>query len=68
MTLDPDGPCKLLRTGWDPAEAARWELADLSTDDYAAALAVAGHGWTPELEPVDPLGILEHTTIPSGAV
>jgi 4'-phosphopantetheinyl transferase len=48
VTLSPDEPPRLLRTGWSPDEAAEWFLDDLSalTPGYVAAVAVAGSGWT----------------------
>jgi 4'-phosphopantetheinyl transferase len=42
-----EAPC-LLRTAWDPGEAAGWSLHDLTSSfpGYAAALAVSGSGWS----------------------
>ena len=46
LSLAPGEPAALLDTRPDPAEAARWSLQDLTAaPGYAAALAVAGHGW-----------------------
>ncbi len=46
VTLDPDEPAHLLSVQGEPHAAARWVLRDLAVDPgYAAALAVAGHGW-----------------------
>jgi 4'-phosphopantetheinyl transferase len=41
------GDAVLLRTAWDPDEAATWSLADLSggLSGCIAALAIRGHGW-----------------------
>ncbi len=46
VSLAPGEPAALLRTAWDPQEAARWALQDLApAPDYRAAVAVAGHDW-----------------------
>lgn len=46
VTLSPGEPAQLLRTRWDESEAARWSLQAIDVGpDYAAAVAVAGHGW-----------------------
>jgi 4'-phosphopantetheinyl transferase len=46
VSLVPGEPAALLRTAWDPQEAARWVLQDLAPAlDYRAAVAVAGHDW-----------------------
>lgn len=46
VSLVPGEPAALLRTAWDPQEAARWALQDLVPAlDYRAAVAVAGHDW-----------------------
>ncbi len=46
VSLTPGEPAKLLETRGDRDEASRWSLQALKPDpDYAAALAVAGHGW-----------------------
>jgi len=46
VSLAPDEPAALLRTAWDPQEAARWALQDLApAPDYRAAVAVAGYDW-----------------------
>lgn len=43
VTLAPGEPARLLRTAWDPAEAARWSLRELApAPNYAAALAIEG--------------------------
>jgi 4'-phosphopantetheinyl transferase len=47
VSLIPGEPAALLRTQADPDEASRWSLHELSIGpDYAAALAVEGHGWS----------------------
>ncbi|MDH7486310.1 MAG: 4'-phosphopantetheinyl transferase superfamily protein [Anaerolineae bacterium] len=46
VSLAPGEPARLLHVADDPQEAARWTLVDLApAQDYAAALAVRGHGW-----------------------
>jgi 4'-phosphopantetheinyl transferase len=46
VSLAPGEPAALLRTAWDPKEAARWTLQDLApAPGYRAAVAVAGHAW-----------------------
>jgi 4'-phosphopantetheinyl transferase len=46
VSLAPGEPAALLRTAWDPQEAARWAMHDLApAPDYRAAVAVAGHDW-----------------------
>ena len=46
VSLAPGEPAALLRTTWDPQEAARWALQDLApAPGYRAAVAVAGHDW-----------------------
>src|SRR5215510_9241066 len=46
VSLVPGEPAALLRTAWDPQEAARWAMQDLAPAlDYRAAVAVAGHDW-----------------------
>jgi 4'-phosphopantetheinyl transferase len=46
VSLAPGEPAALLVTRPDPAEAPRWCLQELTpAPGYAAALAVAGHGW-----------------------
>ena len=48
VTLRPDQPAALLRTGWDPTEASRWSLQSIAVgEDFAAAVAVAAHDWQP---------------------
>jgi 4'-phosphopantetheinyl transferase len=43
VSLDPDGPARLLRTAWDPQETARWSLRELEgPPGFAAAIAVQG--------------------------
>jgi 4'-phosphopantetheinyl transferase len=43
VTLAPGTPAALLSTGWDPAEAESWSLAELSpAQGFKAALAVTG--------------------------
>ncbi len=45
VTVSPDQPPLLLATRDDPLEATRWSLETLySGPDYAAALAIEGHG------------------------
>ena len=46
VTLAPGEPASLLRTAWDPGEAAHWSLRALEAGPgFAAALAVRGHGY-----------------------
>ncbi len=46
VALRPDQPAALLRTCWDPGEAARWSLVNVEIGgSHAAALAVAGDGF-----------------------
>ena len=46
VSLAPGEPAALLRTAWDPKEAAHWALQDLApAPGYRAAVAVAGHAW-----------------------
>jgi 4'-phosphopantetheinyl transferase len=46
VSLAPGEPAALLRTAWDPQEAAGWALQDLEpAPGYRAAVAVAGHDW-----------------------
>jgi 4'-phosphopantetheinyl transferase len=46
VTLAPGEAASLLRTAWDPGEAAHWSLRTLEAGPgYAAALAVRGHGY-----------------------
>ena len=46
VSLAPEEPAALLSTRDDSQEAARWALRALDPGpDYAAALAVEGHGW-----------------------
>jgi 4'-phosphopantetheinyl transferase len=46
VSLAPGEPATLLRTAWDPQEAACWALQDLApAPGYRAAVAVAGHAW-----------------------
>lgn len=46
VTLAPTDPPRLLATRDDPQEASRWTLCDLPCPaGFAAALAVAAHGW-----------------------
>lgn len=46
VTLAPDAPAALLRTGWDEDEAARWSLTAIDIEPgYAAAVAIESHGW-----------------------
>jgi 4'-phosphopantetheinyl transferase len=43
VSLDPEGPARLLRTEWDPLEKARWSLRSIEAPPgFAAALAVSG--------------------------
>jgi 4'-phosphopantetheinyl transferase len=45
VSLAPGDPAMLLESRGDPLEASRWSLHDLDPGpDYAAALAVEGHG------------------------
>lgn len=68
VSLDPDAPCALLRTSWERAEARRWELSDISTSTYVAAVAVEARGWHPVVRQLDPHAVFYPTTTPSGAV
>jgi 4'-phosphopantetheinyl transferase len=46
VSLAPQEPVALLRTGDDEREAARWSLKALTpAEGYSAALAVEGHDW-----------------------
>jgi 4'-phosphopantetheinyl transferase len=47
VSLTPDEPVALLRTAWDPEEARRWSLFDLTAEHpgCVSALAVRGSGW-----------------------
>lgn len=46
VSLAKEEPAALLRTAWDPQEASRWSLQELTPGaDYVAALAVEGHHW-----------------------
>jgi 4'-phosphopantetheinyl transferase len=46
VLLAPGKPGAVLHTQQDPSEASRWSLQELClAPDYAAALAVEGHGW-----------------------
>jgi 4'-phosphopantetheinyl transferase len=46
VSLAPGEPAALLRTAWDPQEAACWALQDLApAPGYRAAVAGAGHDW-----------------------
>jgi 4'-phosphopantetheinyl transferase len=47
VSLASGEPVAVLGTPRDPSEAFRWSLRDLPVaPDYAAALAVEGHGWS----------------------
>jgi 4'-phosphopantetheinyl transferase len=47
VSLTPGEPAALLSTDWDPNEATRWSMQELTpAPDYAAAIAVEGHGWS----------------------
>jgi 4'-phosphopantetheinyl transferase len=48
VTLTPDAPALLLRTGWCSEEAGQWRIEDLSDRraGYIAALALRGDGWS----------------------
>lgn len=46
VSIGPDKPAALLRTEWNPAEAANWSLRSLNpAPGYAGALAVEGRHW-----------------------
>lgn len=46
VSVAPGLPATLLHTEFDPDEAGRWSLLELTpAPGYAAALAVEGHGW-----------------------
>lgn len=46
VSITPGKPAALLRTEWNPAEAALWSLKSLNpAPGYAAALAVEGKHW-----------------------
>jgi 4'-phosphopantetheinyl transferase len=53
VTLTEREPPRLLRTAWDPDEAARWSLHDLSAwfPGYAAAAALEGRDWAIRVDP-----------------
>ena len=67
VSLAPGEPAMLLRTAWDPQEAACWALQDLApAPGYRAAVAVAGHDW--RLTCWDgPAAYLDVTNAPHGA-
>jgi 4'-phosphopantetheinyl transferase len=67
VSLAPGEPAVLLRTAWDPHEAAGWALKDLApAPDYRAAVAVAGHDW--RLTCWDgPVAYLDVSNSPQGA-
>jgi len=46
VSLFPDEPASLISCISDPEETTRWSLAEVDAGpDYAAAVAVQGHGW-----------------------
>lgn len=46
VTLAPGESAQLLRTAWDPGEAAHWSLRELEAGKgFAASLAVRGHSY-----------------------
>ena len=46
VTLTPGEPAALLATHYDPPEASRWSMCNLSPGDgFAGALAIEGHSW-----------------------
>lgn len=46
VSLCPGEPAALLSTKWDPDEARRWSLRELSPGSgFVGAIAVNGHGW-----------------------
>ncbi len=47
VTLAPDEPAAVVRTGWSPEEPARWQLVDLSDSErgHVAAIAAPATGW-----------------------
>jgi 4'-phosphopantetheinyl transferase len=49
VSLAPGEPVALLRTAWDPDDAGRWSLFDLTAEHpgYVSALAARGGGWHP---------------------
>jgi 4'-phosphopantetheinyl transferase len=53
VSLAPGDEPRLLRTAWDPAEAASWSLHDLSPSfpGYVASVAVRGAGWSMHVHP-----------------
>ena len=53
VTLTDHEPPRVVRTAWDPAEAERWSLHDLTSvfPGYVAALAAEGRDWS--LTPMD---------------
>jgi 4'-phosphopantetheinyl transferase len=48
VSVRPEEPPALLRTAWDPADAAAWQLVDIDAgENHAAALAARGQDWRP---------------------
>ena len=46
VSLDPGEPGIVVEAAWDPSEASRWSLHELTpAPGYAAAVAVEGHDW-----------------------
>ena len=46
VSVTPAKPAQLLKTEWDPYEAANWSMYDIDAGDgYASALAVEGHNF-----------------------
>jgi 4'-phosphopantetheinyl transferase len=46
VTLGPDEPAALLATHYDPSEAMRWSMHNLTPGKgFAGALTVEGHSW-----------------------
>lgn len=55
VSLAPNEPAALLRTGWSPKECSRWQLVDLSDKEQGqvAALAAPATGWDCERHDID---------------
>jgi 4'-phosphopantetheinyl transferase len=50
VRFSPGEEARLVRTDWDPSEAARWSMRDLELGpDHVGALVAAGTGWEPLL-------------------
>ena len=60
VSLAPNQPAALLRTGWSPQECSRWQLLDLSDTEQGqvAALAAPATGWHCVRHEIDPETLL----------